>query len=143
VEPEVGVDQSAFDDFFLFDYPRLVAALVLVTGDRDVATDAVDEACARAWERVRRGTEITSLVAWVRVVALNIARGRFRRRATERRARERLLALTPPASTADAEAALDTRRALAVLPRRQREVTTSSTCRSPTSRPSSASSPAP
>ena len=115
-------DDSPFDDFFVFEYPRLVAALALVTGDRDVATDAVDEACARAWEQVRRGTEIESLGAWIRVVALNVARGRFRRRVNERRARERLASFPARAADIDATAAVDVRRALAHLTARQREV---------------------
>jgi RNA polymerase sigma-70 factor, ECF subfamily len=94
-----GTDVNAtFDDFFTFDYPRLVGALTLVTGDRDVARDAVDEACARAWEQVRRGKQIDSIAAWVRVVALNVARGRFRRATTERRARERLAHMLPTAA---------------------------------------------
>jgi RNA polymerase sigma-70 factor (ECF subfamily) len=117
-----GVDEGTFDDFFLFEYPRLVGALGLVTGDRDVAADAVDEACARAWEQMRRGHEIGSLTAWVRVTALNVARSRFRRRSTEQRARERLVDLGPPPSATDPERALDVRNALATLPRRQREV---------------------
>jgi RNA polymerase sigma-70 factor (ECF subfamily) len=116
------VDEARFDDFFLFEYPRIVAALTLVTGDGDVARDAVDEACVRAWERLRRGREIDSLGAWVRVVALNVARGRFRRRRSEALARERLASLAAPAGAYDRERALDTRRALASLPRRQREV---------------------
>lgn len=52
-----------FDDFYVFDYPKLVSALRLVTGDDDAARDAVDEACARAWERligtVIRGVQLT------------------------------------------------------------------------------------
>lgn len=122
VQPGDAPDGAGFDDFFLFDYPKLVAALTLVTGDADVARDAVDEAAARAWERVRRGKSIESLPAWVRVVALNVARGRFRRRAVERRANEQFGRLTVRATVADAGAAIDTHRALAQLPRRQREV---------------------
>jgi RNA polymerase sigma-70 factor (ECF subfamily) len=116
------VDDSRFDDFFLFDYPRLVGALGLVTGDRAAAADAVDEACARAWEQVRRGKEIDSLGAWVRVVALNVARGRFRRQLREQRACEAIAALPVADSSRDADLALDTRRALAALTRRQREI---------------------
>jgi RNA polymerase sigma-70 factor (ECF subfamily) len=115
-------DDSGFDDFFVFDYPKLVAALTLLTGDGEVARDAVDEAAARAWEAVRRGKRIESLPAWVRVVALNVARGRYRRRAAERRATERLRRLTVHTTVADAGVAIDTHRALLHLPRRQREV---------------------
>jgi RNA polymerase sigma-70 factor (ECF subfamily) len=122
VRPGRGVDESRFDDFYLFDYARLVGAVGLVTGDRTVAADAVDEACARAWEHVRRGKEIDSLPAWVRVVALNVARGRFRRRVHERRACEAIAALPARDTGRDSDLALDTRRALARLPRRQREI---------------------
>ena len=70
--------------------PRLVAALTFVTGDADLATDAVDEACARAVERLGRGREIDVLEAWIRVVARNVALGRLRRLKSERRARRKL-----------------------------------------------------
>jgi RNA polymerase sigma-70 factor (ECF subfamily) len=121
VRPAPG-DDSPFDDFFVFEYPRLVAALTFVTGDRDVATDAVDEACARAWEQLRRGNELESLSAWIRVVALNVARGRFRRHVNERRARERLASFADRAADVDATVAVDVQRALAQLTGRQREV---------------------
>jgi hypothetical protein len=39
---------------------------------------------------VQRGEPIESLGAWVRVVALNLARGRLRKRAVEARARARV-----------------------------------------------------
>jgi DNA-directed RNA polymerase specialized sigma24 family protein len=52
---EGGLRDRRFEDFFVFEYPRLVGALRLVTGDTDRARDAVDEACARAWERLSRG----------------------------------------------------------------------------------------
>lgn len=113
-----------FEDFFRFDYPQLVTALRLVTGDEDRARDAVDEACARACERIARGKEIETLGAWIRVVAFNAARDSHRRRHTERTARERLQAR--PAADADVSAdvarSLDIQTALATLDRRQREI---------------------
>jgi RNA polymerase sigma-70 factor (ECF subfamily) len=114
-----------FDDFYVFDYPRLVSALRLITGDADTALDAVDEACVRAWERLGRGDEIEVLGAWVRVVALNVARGGLRRRASERRALERLRSMASrdvPEPFTGAIDAIDIHRLLARLPRRQREV---------------------
>jgi RNA polymerase sigma-70 factor (ECF subfamily) len=115
------MDDQVFDDFYEHAYGRQVRALTLVTGDADVARDAVDEALARAWEQLKRGRVIDVLEAWVRTVALNVARGRFRRQSTEKRAQSRLLALT--VVEADATPILDVRRALAALPRRQREIT--------------------
>ena len=113
-----------FEDFFRFDYPQLLAALRLVTGDDDRARDALDEACARACERLARGEEIETLGAWIRVVAFNAARDSHRRRRSERAARERLKARAATNGDASAEVALslDVRTALATLDVRQREV---------------------
>ena len=112
-----------FEDFYAFDYAKLVAALRFVTGDGDLARDSVDEACARAVERLRRGDEIDVLAAWIRVVARNVARGRLRRLTSERRARARLVARTTGAESTDTSAAaIDVHAALAALSRRHREV---------------------
>jgi RNA polymerase sigma-70 factor (ECF subfamily) len=103
----------------------LVAALRLITGNADTARDVVDEACARAWERIEHGEQIDVLGAWIRVVAINVARGGIRKRASERRAVERLTATAERNATepfARAETAIDVHRLLATLPRRQREV---------------------
>jgi RNA polymerase sigma-70 factor, ECF subfamily len=121
-----GVVDDRFDDFYVFTYPRLVAALAFVTGDPDLARDAVDEACARAVERIGRGREIDVLEAWIRVVARNVAFGRLRKRKSEGRARRRLEASAMVADEAlpvsDLAAALDVRAALLLLSQRQREV---------------------
>ena len=114
-----------FDDFYVFGYPRLVAALAFVTGDGDLARESVDEACARAVERLGRGREIDVLEAWIRVVARNVALGRLRRVTSERRARRRLVATAiadAAESPTDTAAAVDVRAALQLLSRRQREV---------------------
>ncbi len=97
--------------------------MTLISGSRPAAEDAVQEALARAWERGERGERIDSLVAWVTTVATNLLRSGFRRLMAERRARSRL----PEASLAGSSAAVDDQvdvvRALASLPRRQREAT--------------------
>lgn len=125
VEQPKSVNGPDFDDFYVFEFGKVVAALRFVTGDADTARDAVDEACARAVERLQRGREIEVLAAWIRVVALNVARGRLRRRQSERKARELLAAgaaqATDPLGNA-AATAIDVRRALAVLSCRQRAV---------------------
>jgi RNA polymerase sigma factor (sigma-70 family) len=77
---------------------------------------------ARAWERSEQGTDIQSLTAWVTTVSLNLARSRLRRVAAERRARIRLGAREPSPSGSP-EDRMDVTRALAALPRRQREAT--------------------
>jgi RNA polymerase sigma-70 factor (ECF subfamily) len=110
----------------------LVAAIALVSGSRAAAEDAVQEALARAWERTDRGERIESLRAWVVTVALNLVRSAFRRMRGERRARERLgpdrgvAGLWLPGSgvvPVGSEDRIDVSRAVAALPRRQREAT--------------------
>jgi len=105
-----------------------VAAVSLACGSRASAEDAVQEALARAWERSERGEHIESLRSWVMKVAINLVRSAFRRMLAERRARERMAAR--PAgfgsslpTVGGAEDAVDIGRALAALPRRQREAT--------------------
>ena len=117
-----GLSDERFRDLYVFSYSKLVARLVFVLGDEDLACEAVDEACARAAEQLDRGREIESLEAWVRVVSRNVALGRLRRVGAERRARERLRAAATAPLPHDADRALDVRAALAALPLRQREI---------------------
>lgn len=114
------VDEIAIREFLHSAYPRLVAAVALVSGSRPAAEDAVQEALLRAWERSERGVVIGSLEAWVTTVALNLARSGVRRVFAERRARSRL---GPAAGASDPLVAdrIDLERALWALPRRQRE----------------------
>ena len=120
--PRGGLDDRRFDDFFVFDYARLVGSLRLVTGDADRARDAVDEACARACERLARGRPIDVLGAWIRVVAFNVARDRLRKRRSERLARDRLaqqLTYTDGDLSVHVARAIDVSAALARLQRRR------------------------
>lgn len=93
----------------------------MVCGSFPAAEDAVQEALLRAWTRSSRGEEIERLGAWVVTVALNLSRGGLRRRIAERRARERVGSAreSHPEPSGDP---VDVHRALASLPRRQREV---------------------
>ncbi|HEU4355500.1 MAG TPA: sigma-70 family RNA polymerase sigma factor [Actinomycetota bacterium] len=123
LEDEEGslVDELDIREFLVTAYPRLVAAVALVSGSRPAAEDAVQEALVRAWVRSERGERIESLPAWVAAVALNLARSGVRRRIAERRARARL-SHAERVDVALAGARVDIERALDSLPRRQREV---------------------
>jgi RNA polymerase sigma factor (sigma-70 family) len=114
-------DEDQLAQFVTGEYPSLVAALSLVCGDRSAAEDAVQEALARAVVAQRRGT-IESLPAWVRVVALNQLRNRWRSKSREQKAIQ-LLRDTQIASGigSDLEQSMDLTAALAALSRRQRE----------------------
>lgn len=61
-------------------YRRLVAALYGLTGDYAEAQDLVQEAYARALARPRQFLDVADPEAWLRTVAINLARTRFRRR---------------------------------------------------------------
>jgi RNA polymerase sigma-70 factor (ECF subfamily) len=115
------MDEAEIRSFLHDGYPRLVAAVALVSGDLVSAEDAVQEAVVRAWERSERGEAIARLDGWVATVAMNLSRSRLRHLRVERLARPRMVSAGGPAQMSDD--AIDVRRALAALPRRQREVT--------------------
>lgn len=114
-------DEDELVRFVAGEYPYLVAALCLVCGDQSAAEDAVQEALARAVVAQRRG-RIDSLPAWVRVVALNILRNRWRSQGRERKATQRLQdAHRARAAFDDVDGSIDLARAMGELTRRQRE----------------------
>jgi RNA polymerase sigma-70 factor (ECF subfamily) len=117
------LDETTIREFLVTTYPRLVAGAALITGSRAAAEDAVQEALARAWERSERGEQIESLPAWVTRVAMNLSKSKLRRMRVE--ARHRDAVASPPVADggATSDTRIDIRRALADLPRRQREVT--------------------
>lgn len=114
------IDDAAINDFLHTAYPRLVAAVALVCSSRPAAEDAVQEALIRAWERSEKGEEIEHLNAWVTTVALNLVRSGLRRVIAERKARSRLAAMSHEGAGPSGDR-IDVERALATLPRRQRE----------------------
>ncbi len=116
------IEEADIREFLATEYARLVAAVALVASSRPAAEDAVQEAMVRAWERTRKGEQIDSLNAWVATVALNISRSGLRRKMAERRARQRLDASPATAHERSHGDAVDIERAMATLPRRQREV---------------------
>ena len=61
-------------------YRRLVAAVYALTGDYSEAQDLVQEAYARALARPRTFLDLADPEAWLRTVAVNLARTRWRRR---------------------------------------------------------------
>jgi RNA polymerase sigma-70 factor (ECF subfamily) len=101
-------------------YPRLVAVVGAVCGDRDLAAEAVQDAFVRLvgqWPKVSRYDDPE---AWLRKVALGYVSKRRRKAANGARA---LLRLGPPRDVPAVSAeAVDLDRALASLPQPQRAV---------------------
>lgn len=112
------LDDATIRELLRSDYPRLVNAVALVSGSFAAAEDAVQEAIVRAWTSRE---SIESPAAWVAIVAMNLSRSAWRRSFAERRARERL-GDAPLGNPGTSEDRVDVARALAGLPRRQREV---------------------
>lgn len=72
-------DDDGLQELYLASYRRLVAQLASLTGDVTEAEDLVQEAFARAvghWSRICR---YDNPEAWLRTVAMNLARSRWRR----------------------------------------------------------------
>lgn len=107
--------------FVATEYPAVVAAVGLITGNRQEAADAVQDALVGYLAKPPR-REVANVAAWITVVASNRARDRQRRKAAESRAYAHLGA--PPEAGHDVVETLDAdvRAALAQLPRRQRQV---------------------
>jgi RNA polymerase sigma-70 factor (ECF subfamily) len=105
--------------FYRAHYSRLLGAVYLFCGDREVAEDVVQEAMIRAfvrWNRVRR---LDAPQAWVYRVALNLSRSVATRRARES-AKLPLVAAVHAASESNGEEATAVRHSVAALPPRQR-----------------------
>jgi RNA polymerase sigma-70 factor (ECF subfamily) len=102
-------------------WPRLVGALSLYTGDRHVAEEVAQEALVRVCERWNEVQAMASPMGWAHRVGFNLASSHFRRRAAERRARQRLGAIVDVvAPQVEPAEALALRTAVAALPAAQR-----------------------
>lgn len=74
-----------FESFYAGQRESIARALALTLHDRDLATDATDEAMARAFARWRTVHRLQSPGGWVYRVGLNWARSVLRRRGGPRR----------------------------------------------------------
>lgn len=119
----LAIDHDDIECYFRAHYGRLVRALTLVSGSREAAADAVQEAFVQAHLRWRRIRGLDDPVGWIRRVAINKLRDEHRRSTRKQRAVTRLAA--DPATSA-IEAAPEVGEfeplaaAVAALPRQQR-----------------------
>ena len=110
-----------FEALFDAHYERLVRALTVVAGNRDIAADAVQDAFVKAhlhWNKISRYDDPSG---WVRRVAINRLRDEHRRTRRKRRALQRLR--SQPATPNDVPDIDEFTRLLAALPRQQRLTT--------------------
>jgi RNA polymerase sigma-70 factor (ECF subfamily) len=87
-------DAKTFEHWFRREYPKVLGALILASGNRDVAEEATAEAFAKAYEKWERVGAMASPGGWIYTVALNTAKRRLRRLAMERLLSRRLHATT-------------------------------------------------
>ena len=113
------VDLEAFESLFDAEYPRLCQALLLLTGDRFEAEDVAQEAMTRVLERWDRVRTMEAPTGYLFRTALNLQRNRLRGLAV--RARRAFAEAPAPDHGPSVGDQLDVRRALATLPRSQRE----------------------
>lgn len=110
-------EPEPFDTWYAREHPRLVATLLLSTGNIELAADGVDEAFTRALEKWDQVSIMESPTGWAYRVALNHARRTARRRAFERR-----LFLRRPKDVQVPAPAGEVWQVVSGLPPRQREV---------------------
>lgn len=77
---------AGFEQWYAAEHPTVLATLLWVSGDSELAIEATDEAFARALDRWDRVRTMASPGGWVYTVALNLVRRQARRAAAERRA---------------------------------------------------------
>jgi RNA polymerase sigma-70 factor (sigma-E family) len=117
-----GESQDPIQRCFDASYRRLVGQLYGVCGDLSEAEDVVAEAFARAVSRRRTFERLDNPEAWLRTVAVNLARSRYRRR----KVGERLIGRTQVTHQSEHRPDLSDDRialvaALRALPDHQRE----------------------
>jgi RNA polymerase sigma-70 factor (ECF subfamily) len=108
---------ESFEAWYDREHDRMIATLLLTTGDLELAAEGVDEACSRALERWPRISVMESPSGWVYRVALNHASRLARRRNME----ERLFRKIVPRPDLPAPAG-EIWELVESLPQRQRQV---------------------
>lgn len=98
-ESRIVADDADFNHFFLANYDPLVRALTAMTGDRERASDCVQEAFIRAYARWGRVRRYQNPKFWVRRVAINLMRdanrSESRRKGREERTQASSVASVP------------------------------------------------
>lgn len=110
-----------FDDFYRTHQPRLMGALTLYTGDRELAMDLAQEALARAYRDWRKVSDLDTPSLWLFRVGFNLAKSTFRRKMAEWRASRRWHARQEVVQhDTDTSGTVAVRAAVSSLPTRQR-----------------------
>jgi RNA polymerase sigma-70 factor (sigma-E family) len=118
LDPDVT---ATLEEYVRLRGPRLVRTAYLLTGDRQLAEDLVQNALASAMVSWRRLRDVTDLDAYLHTAVVNAQNRWWRRRWHGEIPTERLPEAAAPDETAKLEGSHDLLEALRRLPARQRE----------------------
>jgi RNA polymerase sigma factor (sigma-70 family) len=113
--------QVDLEAFVASEYPRVVAAVRMITGDYEAAADAVQDALVTIIANPPR-KDINNVAAYVTVVASNKVRDVQRRRGAEQRAYDRMPPKREDITDELTSLDLDVAAAIRELPDRQRTI---------------------
>ena len=116
----MGTEERSLPELYEASYTRLVGIVGAVSGDRQEAEEAVQDAFVRLLGRWSTVSRYDDPEAWLRKVALGAVSNR--RRNARNRLRAALRHGPPPAVAGPTGDAVDLQRALATLPVAQRAV---------------------
>ena len=117
--------EQAVAALFATHWDRLVRRATLLVDDRQTAEEVVQDAFAATYERWGRLRDTTAVLAYLQRSVVNGSRSRLRRRGVARRGTRAVSVVParPAAEEAESRAEVQAvRRALARLPKRQRQV---------------------
>ena len=110
---------SDFAQWYAAEHKRLFSALLVLSGDRELAAEATDEALSRALQHWDRVVKMGSPEGWTYQVAVNVVRRIARRRALEHRLLRRVapnpVAAAPAGEVWDVVRGLPDRQRTAVV----------------------------
>ena len=113
--------QVDLDSFVAHEYPKVVAAVGLITGNRQDAADAVQDALV-GYLAKPPAQQVSNLAAWITVVASNRVRDRYRSQAAEARALAKVGVADESVEAPLEGLDIDVKAALESLPVGQRQV---------------------
>jgi RNA polymerase sigma-70 factor (sigma-E family) len=115
-----GVERGVLSELYVTYAPDALRLAFLLTGDRALAEDLVQDAFARLIGRLRHLREPNAFGAYLRRTIVNLATSHFRHRRVERAYLERQAAAPSSVATVNDELDEAMHRVLLGLPQRQR-----------------------
>ena len=117
---ETALERSTLGDLYVRHGPEGIRLAFLLTGDRALAEDLVQEAFARLVGRLRHLRERPAFGAYLRRTIVNLVTSHFRRRRVERAYLERVAGRREVETNPNSELDEKMHEALLGLPKRQR-----------------------